>query len=106
MSTGTLWGFSPRVCLVQESRESNAQLHGYERTSGELQFARPGRGRGARMTVFIIEPPGADTFRDSTVEAVTYTEQYFAGQVTQQPDPESANRSRCRTLRQSDTTLG
>ena len=36
----TLWGFSPRVSLVQESRESNAQLHDYERTSGELQFVR------------------------------------------------------------------
>lgn len=36
----TLWGFSPRVSLVQERRESNAQLHGYERTSGELQFVR------------------------------------------------------------------
>ena len=36
----TLWGFSPRVSLVRESRESNAQLHDYERTSGELQFVR------------------------------------------------------------------
>ena len=36
----TLWGFSPRVSLVRESRESNAQLHNYERTSGELQFVR------------------------------------------------------------------
>ena len=35
-----LWGFSPRVSLVRESRESNAQLHDYERTSGELQFVR------------------------------------------------------------------
>ena len=34
------WGFSPRVSLVRESRESNAQLHDYERTSGELQFVR------------------------------------------------------------------
>ena len=36
----TLWGFSPRVSLVRESRESNAQLHDYERMSGELQFVR------------------------------------------------------------------
>ena len=36
----TLWGFSPRVSLVRESRESNAQLHDYQRTSGELQFVR------------------------------------------------------------------
>ena len=36
----TLWGFSPRVSLLRESRESNAQLHDYERTSGELQFVR------------------------------------------------------------------
>ena len=36
----TLWGFSPRISLVRESRESNAQLHDYERTSGELQFVR------------------------------------------------------------------
>ncbi len=58
MSTGTLWGFSPRVSLVQENRKSNAQLHGYERTSGKLQFARLFRGRGARNTVFNIEPKG------------------------------------------------
>ena len=36
----TLWGFSPRVSLVHERRRSNAQLHDYERTSGELQFVR------------------------------------------------------------------
>ncbi len=36
----TLWGFSPRVSLVRENRESNAQLHDYERTGGELQFVR------------------------------------------------------------------
>ena len=36
----TLWGFSPRVSVVREQRESNAQLHDYKRTSGELQFVR------------------------------------------------------------------
>ncbi len=36
----TFWGFSPRVSLVRENRESNAQLHGYERTSGALEFIR------------------------------------------------------------------
>lgn len=36
----TLWGFSPRVSLVRESRDSNAQLHDYERTSGAVQFVR------------------------------------------------------------------
>ncbi len=36
----TLWGFSPRLSIVRETRDSNAQLHDYERTSGELQFVR------------------------------------------------------------------
>ena len=36
----TVGGFSPQVSLVQEDRTSNAQLHGYDRTSGELRFVR------------------------------------------------------------------
>ena len=36
----TLEGFSPQVSLVQEQRTSNAQLHGYDRISGELRFVR------------------------------------------------------------------
>ena len=36
----TVAGFSPQVSLVQEQRTSNAQLHGYERISGELRFVQ------------------------------------------------------------------
>ena len=36
----TLEGFSPQLSLVQEQRTSNAQLHDYERTFGELRFVR------------------------------------------------------------------
>ena len=36
----TLGGFSPQVSLVREDRTSTAQLHDYERTSGELRFVR------------------------------------------------------------------
>ena len=36
----TLFGFSPEVSAVHEVRETNAQLHGYERTRGELRFVR------------------------------------------------------------------
>ena len=36
----TLEGFSPQVSLVQEQRSTNAQLHDYERISGELRFVR------------------------------------------------------------------
>ena len=36
----TLEGFSPQVSVVQEQRTSNAQLHDYERISGELRFVR------------------------------------------------------------------
>ena len=36
----TVGGFSPQVSLVQEARASNAQLHDYERVSGELRFVR------------------------------------------------------------------
>ena len=36
----TLAGFSPRVSAVRETRTSNAQLHDYQRTSGELSFVR------------------------------------------------------------------
>ena len=36
----TVAGFSPRVSMVQEQRTSNAQLHDYERISGELSFVR------------------------------------------------------------------
>jgi len=36
----TLWGFSPRLSVVREERSSNAQLHDYERTFGELSFVR------------------------------------------------------------------
>ena len=36
----TIFGFSPQVALVRESRASNAQLYDYERTRGELTFQR------------------------------------------------------------------
>lgn len=36
----TVAGFSPQVSLVREDRTSNAQLHDYERMSGELRFVR------------------------------------------------------------------
>ena len=36
----TVGGFSPQVSVVREDRVSNAQLHDYERTSGELRFVR------------------------------------------------------------------
>ena len=36
----TLFGFSPRVAIVREVRTTNAQLHGYKRTGGELSFVR------------------------------------------------------------------
>ncbi len=36
----TLEGFSPQVSVTQEQRTSNAQLHDYERTFGELRFVR------------------------------------------------------------------
>ena len=36
----TLMGFSPELVAVHEERESNAQLHDYERTRGELRFVR------------------------------------------------------------------
>ena len=36
----TLIGFSPQLALVSETRDSNAQLHGYRRTSGELRFVQ------------------------------------------------------------------
>ena len=36
----TVGGFSPQVSLVQEERTSNAQLHDYEKISGELRFVR------------------------------------------------------------------
>ncbi len=36
----TVGGFSPQVSMVQERRTSNAQLHGYDRISGELRFVR------------------------------------------------------------------
>ena len=36
----TIGGFSPRLSLTHETRDSNAQLHDYERTSGEFQLVR------------------------------------------------------------------
>ena len=36
----TVAGFSPQVSMVQEERTSNAQLHGYDRLSGELRFVQ------------------------------------------------------------------
>ena len=36
----TVEGFSPQVSLVREDRTSNAQLHDYEKTFGELRFVR------------------------------------------------------------------
>ena len=36
----TLLGFSPELALVHETRDSNAQLHDYKRTSGELRFVQ------------------------------------------------------------------
>ena len=36
----TLMGFSPQLVAVHERRKSNAQLHDYERTRGELRFVR------------------------------------------------------------------
>ena len=36
----TVGGFSPRVSVVLKQRDSNAQLHDYERVFGELSFVR------------------------------------------------------------------
>ncbi len=36
----TVQGFSPQVSVTQEQRSTNAQLHDYERTFGELRFVR------------------------------------------------------------------
>ena len=36
----TIFGFSPQIALVRESRASNAQLYDYKRTRGELTFQR------------------------------------------------------------------
>ena len=36
----TVYGFSPEVVLVNETRETNAQLYDYQRTHGELRFVR------------------------------------------------------------------
>ena len=36
----TLEGFSPQLSVTQEQRSTNAQLHDYERISGELRFVR------------------------------------------------------------------
>ena len=36
----TVLGFSPEIAVVRETRESNAQLHDYSRTSGELRFVQ------------------------------------------------------------------
>ena len=36
----TVGGFSPQVSLIQEERTTNAQLHGYDRISGELRLVR------------------------------------------------------------------
>ena len=36
----TVYGFSPQLVLVNEARESNAQLHDYDRTRAELRFVR------------------------------------------------------------------
>ena len=36
----TTFGFSPQLIVVNEERESNAQLHDYKRTRAELRFVR------------------------------------------------------------------
>ena len=36
----TVLGFSPELAVVRETRDSNAQLHDYDRTSGELRFVQ------------------------------------------------------------------
>ena len=36
----TLYGFSPQLAVTHEERDSNAQLHSYDRTRGELRFVR------------------------------------------------------------------
>jgi len=36
----TLYGFSPELVVVNEERETNAQLYDYQRTRGELRFVR------------------------------------------------------------------
>ena len=36
----TFYGFSPQVSVVRETRNTNAQLYDYKRTSGELRFVR------------------------------------------------------------------
>ena len=36
----TVFGFSPELVAVHEERDTNAQLHDYQRTRGELRFVR------------------------------------------------------------------
>ena len=36
----TVYGFSPEIVVVNEARQTNAQLYDYQRTHGELRFVR------------------------------------------------------------------
>ena len=36
----TLEGISPQISVTREDRTTNAQLHDYQRTFGELRFVR------------------------------------------------------------------
>lgn len=36
----TFFGFSPQVSVIREVRKTNAQIHGYKRTGGELRVVR------------------------------------------------------------------
>ena len=36
----TVGGFSPQVSMMQQEQASNAQLHDYDRLSGELRFLK------------------------------------------------------------------
>ena len=45
----TVGGFSPQLSMVKEERTSNAQLHDYERLSGELRFVQAVLRRAAAV---------------------------------------------------------
>ena len=38
--TFTMYGFSPQLVVTHEARDSTAQLHGFDRTSGEVRLVR------------------------------------------------------------------
>ena len=100
----TVHGFSPELVLVNEMRESNAQLYGYRRNRAELTLVRQFQARGVRRRG---RGSGCPAGRGSSRGGARHRAPYLgprtrAHRTTKLPRPPTGRRFQAEYLKQDD----